>query len=78
MIVQRMDNQYRWQVPATSEPPSIAAKRVDYVTQSGLSEQDSVRILDTNAPHMLGLDSACAIFRTFALEPGRFRTQSKA
>lgn len=101
MIVQRMDNQYRWQVPATPEPPSIAAKRmwydtvshahppalrcacdslgadrlvlgtdfpyesgdlfqraVDYVTQSGLSKQDSARILDTNASHLLGLDPA--------------------
>jgi aminocarboxymuconate-semialdehyde decarboxylase len=28
MLVQRMDNQYRWQVPATPETPSIAAKRM--------------------------------------------------
>jgi hypothetical protein len=33
-------------------------RAVDYVMQSGLSEQDSVRILDTNAAHVLGLDPA--------------------
>jgi aminocarboxymuconate-semialdehyde decarboxylase len=101
MLVQRMDNQFRWQVPATPETPSIAAKRmwydtvshahapalrcacdsfgadrlllgtdfpyesgdlfqraVDYVAQPGLADRDAERILDTNAPHVFGLDRA--------------------
>lgn len=34
MLVQRMDSQYRWQVPATPERPSVAAKRMWYDTVS--------------------------------------------
>ncbi len=29
---------------------------VDYINQSGLAEQDAQRILDTNAPPLLGLE----------------------
>jgi aminocarboxymuconate-semialdehyde decarboxylase len=34
MLIQRMDNQYAWQVPDTPEPPSIAARRMWYDTVS--------------------------------------------
>lgn len=32
MLIQRMDNQYKWEAPQSPEPPSVAAKRMWYDT----------------------------------------------
>ncbi len=40
------------------ETGDLYQRAVDYISQSGLAEQNAERILDTNAPRLLGLGPA--------------------
>jgi len=57
MLVQRADDQYRWEAPQTPEPPGdVFVRAIDYINDPRIDTSAARAILDHNASALLGIE----------------------